>query len=274
MQKTFGAMALLDAFRTSAGGTCAPAPAKPTIVLVHGAFINPSGWDRVVGHLREDGFYAIAPANPLRDLRGDAAAIAALIRSIPGDVILVGHAYAGFVITEAARAASNVRALVYVASFIPDIGESVLSLSIKFPGSTLGDALEPAMLPGGGADLFIQPAKFRHQLAADVSEDVASLMAATQRPVTRAALCGRATVATWRSLPAFSIYGAADRNIPAAVEAYMAARARVKKAVEVAGGSHALMISHPQKVASLIEEAAAEVMRSRVAAGSATAQVR
>ena len=265
MLNTSGAQLITDAF-ASLAIAFATEPAKPTIVLVHGAFTAPWVWDDTIARLNDDGFRAIAPINPLRRLHGDAASIATITRSIPGDIILVGHAYAGLVITEAARGNGNVKALVYVAAFIPDVGESALTLSLRFPGCTLADALEPAMLPGGDAELRTQSGQFRQQFAADVPGDVAAMMAATQRPVTRGALLGQATVATWRTLPAFSIYGAADRNIPVAVQSYMAARARVAKAVEVTGGSHALMVSHPGKVASFIAEAAAAVRRSRLSA--------
>ena len=162
------------------------------------------------------------------------------------------------VITEAANGNPNVKALVYVAGFIPETGESAFSLSTRFPGSTLGDALQPVPLPDGNVDLYIQTAKFHDQFAADVSADVTALMAATQRPVTQAALEELTTAATWKDLPAFTIYGSADYNIPAAVQAFMAQRAEVAKSVEIEGGSHALMISHPDEVAALIEEASAE----------------
>ncbi|HEY4169806.1 MAG TPA: alpha/beta hydrolase, partial [Reyranella sp.] len=150
----------------------------------------------------------------------------------------------------------NVKALVYVAAFIPAPGESAFSLSTKFPGSTLGDALQPVTLPDGNQDLYIQTAKFHDQFAADVPADVTALMAQTQRPVTGAALNDPTTTAAWQTIPSYSIYGADDRNIPAAVQVYMADRAKAVKAVAIAGGSHALMVSHPSEVATLIEAAA------------------
>src|SRR5690606_33135499 len=160
------------------------------------------------------------------------------------------------VITAAADGQPNVKALVYVAAFIPDVGESAFSLSTKFPGSTLGDALQPVPLSDGNVDLYIQPAKFHDQFAADVPADVTTLMAQTQRPVTQAALEELTTVASWKDLPAFTVYGSADQNIPAAVQEFMAERAAVGKAVAIEGGSHALMVSHPDEVAALIEQAA------------------
>ncbi|HEY0596729.1 alpha/beta hydrolase [Sphingopyxis sp.] len=232
--------------------------AKPTVVLVHGAFADSSGWSDVIARLEKDGYPVIAVANPLRSVAGDAASVASVVRSIPGHVILVGHSYGGIVITEAAKGNSNVKALVYVAGFLPDTGESALALSAKFPGSTLGEALAPVSLPDGGTDLYIQPAKFHAQFAADVPEAQAVLMAATQRPVTQAALTDAARAATWKSLPTYVIYGAEDRNIPAATMKFMAARAHARKTVGIEHGSHALMVSHPAEIASLIEEAATE----------------
>jgi pimeloyl-ACP methyl ester carboxylesterase len=111
-------------------------------------------------------------------------------------------------------------------------------------------------LPDGGVDLYIQPAKFHDQFAADVAEEVTKLMAATQRPATQAALTENLTVAAWKTLPSFTIYGELDRNIPAELVRYMADRAKTVKAVKIEDGSHALMISHPGEVAALIEEAA------------------
>jgi pimeloyl-ACP methyl ester carboxylesterase len=229
---------------------------KPTVVLVHGAFADASGWNGVVTKLEADGYRVVAAANPLRSLKSDAESVSALIKSIDGPVILVGHSYGGEVITEAANAKGNVAALVYVAGFLPDTGESALSLSGKFPGSTLGGALSPVALPDGDEDLYIQPAKFHAQFAADAPAATAALMAATQRPVTGRALSDMATTPTWKQLPAYVIYGTADRNIPAEVERFMAERAKARKTVAVEGGSHALMVSQPGKVAALIEEAA------------------
>jgi len=257
MQKTLGLIALAAAAALGgAGGGVAQEAAKPTIVLVHGAFADSSGWNGVIAQLTKDGYHTIAAANPLRSLSGDAAAVAAVVKSIPGDVVLVGHSYGGLVITEAASGNANVKALVYVAGFIPDQGESAFTLSTKFPGSTLGDALQPVPLADGNADLYIQPAKFHGQFAADVPEAITALMAATQRPVTQAALEAQTTVASWKNVPAYTIYGSLDLNIPAAVQEFMADRAKVKQAVAIEGGSHALMVSHPAEVTAIIEDAA------------------
>jgi len=231
-------------------------PEKPTIVLVHGAFADSSGWNGVVTRLNRDGYHVVAAANALRALNSDAETVSALVKSIPGPVILVGHSYGGEVITEAANGNGNVEALVYVAGFLPEAGESALSLSGKFPGGTLATALAPVVLPDGDEDFYIQPAKFRDQFAADVPAATAALMAATQRPVTGRALSDMAGAPSWKRLPSYVIYGSADRNIPAQTQRFMAERAGARKTVAVEGASHALMVSHPDKVAALIEDAA------------------
>ena len=130
--------------------TAAHAQTKPTVVLVHGAFADSSSWNGVVADLTRDGYPVVAAANPLRGLASDAAAVRTVLNAIPGPVILVGHSYGGAVISAASDGATNVKALVYVAAFAPDAGESIFELSGKFPGSTLPSALDrPVDLPGG-----------------------------------------------------------------------------------------------------------------------------
>ena len=256
MQNTIGAFALASVLAAGGPAFAQDTPAKPTIVLVHGAFADSSGWNSVIADLNKEGYSTIAAANPLRSVAGDAASVAAIVKSISGQVVLVGHSYGGLVITEAANGNPNVKALVYVAAFLPEQGESAGILSSRFPGSTLGDSLHPVALGDGGQDLYIEAEKFHAQFAADVPEDVTSLMAQTQRPVTAAALSDLAGEAAWKSLPTYLIYGSADMNIPVAVQTFMADRAHAVKAVELDGASHALMISRPAEVSALIKEAA------------------
>jgi pimeloyl-ACP methyl ester carboxylesterase len=171
-------------------------------------------------------------------------------------VVLVGHSYGGSVISEAAEGHSNVKALVYVAAFAPDLGESAAQLTGKYPGSTLSPTLAPPVsLSGGGHDLYIQQDKFREQFAADVPEKQATLMAATQRPVAEAALNEVTTKAAWKRLPSWFIYGNKDKNIPAMTMAFMASRAQSRQTVVVDGASHVVMVSNPKAVAGLIETA-------------------
>ena len=234
----------------------APRTPKPTIVLVHGAFADSTSWGGVISRLEHDGYPVVAAANPLRGVRSDAASVATLVRSVRGRVVLVGHSYGGPVITEAAKGNAEVVALVYVAGFLPLPGESSLSLSKQFPGSTLGETLQPVALPDGDEDLYIAPSRFGAQFAADVPPGEAAIMAAAQRPVTLSALGEPSTVATWQTLPSYVVYGSADRNIPAAAMRFMSDRAHARKVVEIPGASHAVMVSHPAEVAQLIEQAA------------------
>lgn len=232
--------------------------AKPTIVLVHGAFADTSSWNGVVKILEKAGYPVIAAANPLRSVKGDAEYVANILSSIKSPVVLVGHSYGGLVISEAANGNANVKALVYVNAFVPEAGETAFGLSGKFPGSTLGPTFAaPVALSSGGKDLYIQRDKFRDQFAADVSEADAKLMAAAQRPVTEAALNEASTNPAWKKIPAWFVYGDKDKNIPPQALAFMAERAHSKQTVVIEGASHAAMVSNPKPVARLIESAAA-----------------
>ena len=234
--------------------------ARPTIVLVHGAFADSSSWNGVIRILEKDGYSVVAVANPLRSLKTDAQYVANAVNAMKTPVVLVGHSYGGSVISEAASKTTTVKALVYVAAFAPDVGETAITLSGKFPGSTLGAALAPPVALGdGGNDLYIQPAKFHEQFAADVSPTNAALMAAGQRPVTDAALNEPATAPAWKTIPSWFIYGDADKNIPAAAIAFMAERAQSQQTEVVHGGSHVVMTSNPKAVAKLIKRAATSV---------------
>ena len=256
MNKVFATLALTAAMF---GATAAfAAPVKPTVVLVHGAFADSSSWNGVVKILEKDGYPVIAAANPLRSVKGDAQSVADVLASVKTPVVLVGHSYGGPVISEAAYGNANVKALVYVAAFAPEKGETAAELSGRFPGSTLGPTLSaPVELADGGKDLYIQQDKFHEQFAADVSPADAKLMAATQRPVTVAALNEAATEPAWKTVPSYFVYGDQDKNIPAQALAFMAERAHSKQTVVVKGASHVVMVSNPKAVASLIETTAA-----------------
>lgn len=238
-------------------GSAAHAQSKPTIVLVHGAFADGSSWNGVISRLEKDGYPVIAAANPLRSVKGDAASVAAILTSLKGPVVLVGHSYGGSVISEAALGKANVKALVYVAAFAPEVGETGIGLSGKFPGSTLGPTLAPPVpLTGGGNDLYIRLDKFRAQFAADVPVAAARQMAATQRPIAEAALNEPSTEPAWKTIPSWFVYGGKDLNIPPAANAFMAERAGSRGTVVVEGASHVVMVSHPDTVAQVIEKAA------------------
>lgn len=234
-----------------------PAPTKATIVLVHGALAGSSSWDGVISRLQADGYTVIAAADPLRSLKGDSDYVSGIVKNIKGPVVLVGHSYGGSIITNATTGADNIKALVYVAAYAPESGESAFDLTGKFPGSILPDALAPPIaLADGAHDLYVQQSKFRPVFAADVAEKQVALMAVTQRPVTDAALKGVSGAPAWKSIPSWFVYGSADKVIPPAVHAFMAQRAGAKDTIVVRGASHVVMISHPLVVANLIEKAA------------------
>ncbi|MFI5530147.1 alpha/beta fold hydrolase [Kitasatospora sp. NPDC051853] len=253
-----GGTASASAPDSAPAATAVTAGAKPTIVLVHGAFADASSWAGVVKRLQADGYPVVAPAVPLRGPASDAASVRAVIRHIPGPKVLVGHSYGGSVISAAGAGDPEVKALVYVAAFLPEAGETALGLSGKFPGSTLGSALDSVTytLPGGGTttDLSIRPDAFHHQFAADVPAGQAALMAATQRPIAEAALNEAATVAAWKEKPSWDVVTTEDLNIPRAAQLFMARRAHAR-VTEVAA-SHSVAVSHPGTVARVVEEAA------------------
>jgi pimeloyl-ACP methyl ester carboxylesterase len=244
------------ALATSAIAGMAAEP-KPTVILVHGAFAESSSWNGVAARLIAQGYPVIAVANPLRGVKGDAVYVRGTIDAVGGPVVLVGHSYGGSVITNAAWEAKNVKALVYVAAFAPDVGETAFELAGRFPGATLGQALAlPVALADGGNDLYIRQDKFRAQFAADVSDDEAKLMAATQRPIREAAGGEASGPPAWKTVPSYFIYGSLDKNIPFAAQAFMAQRAGSRRTVRIEGASHVVMTSHPDAVARLVTEAA------------------
>ncbi|HET6547891.1 MAG TPA: alpha/beta hydrolase [Solirubrobacter sp.] len=230
-----------------------------TIVLVHGAFAESASWNRVIDLLPGER-RVIAAANPLRGLASDAASVSDLVRTIDGPVVLVGHSYGGAVISNVAADAGQITALVYVCAFAPDAGESANVLAQRFPGSTLGDALRPVLRSDGTTDLYIARELFHEQFAADVPAADAARMAATQRPATLEALnepSGDRPL--WREVPSCFLIGGEDRNIPPALQHFMADRAGARRKLEIAGASHAAAVSEPEATARLILEAAAPV---------------
>jgi pimeloyl-ACP methyl ester carboxylesterase len=253
---SFGAVlpaARAEASITAVQGTAA----RPTIVLVHGAFADAGSWSGVTKALSAKGYPVLSIANPLRGVASDAQYTASVLHAVKGPVVLVGHSYGGMVISRASQANPGVKALVYVAALSPEQGETVAGLAGKFPGGTLDTALaDPVPLADGGKELYIRQSKFRQQFAADVAPQQAAAMAAAQRPVTVAALNEAATGDAWKQLPSYFVYGTADRNIPLQALRFMAGRAHAKDIVEVKGASHVVMVSHPEAVAKLIEEAA------------------
>jgi pimeloyl-ACP methyl ester carboxylesterase len=230
---------------------------KPTVVLVHGAFAESASWNGVIAKLQEHSINTVAVANPLRSVATDAAYVRDVIASLATPVVLVGHSYGGFVITEAASNNDAVIGLVYVNAFVPEHGQNAFELSNEFPGSTLADALAAYPVSTGGNEFVIRPDAFWQQFAADVSAEIAALMAATQRPVTEAALTEPlpTTTPAWKTTPSWFVFSDQDLNIPVAEHRAGAERASSRGTRELAGGSHAISVSQPEAVAETIVEA-------------------
>jgi pimeloyl-ACP methyl ester carboxylesterase len=227
----------------------------PTVVLVHGAFAESASWNGVIARLADHGVRSMAPPNELRSVAGDAANLTAVLRSIDGPVLLVGHSYGGAVMTNAVGAGSNVRGLVYLAGFAPDTGENIGELSARLPGSTLGENVYAVPLPDGSNDLYIKQDHYHQQFCADVDDATALLMSVTQRPLRDVALNDASGEPAWRGLPSWFLIPELDRNIPAAVHHLMADRAGAVDTIEVAGSAHAIPVSHPDEAADLIRAA-------------------
>jgi pimeloyl-ACP methyl ester carboxylesterase len=232
---------------------------RPTIVLVHGAFADSTSWDRVIGPLAAEDHRVIAAANPLRSVAGDAAAISDLVRTIDGPVVLVAHSYGGAVISNVDPDAGEICGLVYVNGFAPDAGESCFQLAARFPGSMLGDTtVQPVPRRDGTTDLYIAREAFHDIFCADVPAPQAALMAAAQRPATQEALVEPSgEQPLWKTVPSWFLFGEEDRIVPAALQHYMAERARAQRTVAVEGASHAIAVSRPDATVHPIFEAAA-----------------
>lgn len=219
------------------------------IVLVHGGFVDGSGWESVYSLLKRDGYNIAIVQNPTISLAGDAAATKLVIGEQTGPVILVGHSYGGAVITEAGTD-PQVVGLVYIAAFAPDKGESVNSLIANPPP----DAPVPPILPPRDGYLFLDKSKFHASFAGDVDAEKAAFMADSQVPWGVAALAGAITEPAWKSKPSWYLLTTEDRMIPPPAQRFMSQRAG-STLVEVAG-SHAIYVSKPNEVAAFIKQAA------------------
>jgi pimeloyl-ACP methyl ester carboxylesterase len=233
-----------------------------TVVLVHGAFADASGWAGVITRLQAAGIPATAPPNPLRSVSGDAAYIASAVSQISGPVLLVAHSYGGAVISNAAPQASNVVGLVYVCAFLPDEGETLQALAEQATDSKVGPALRPASYPTGdpsapGTEFTIDTAMFHEVFGADLPAELAATMAVSQRPLAAATFGEPSGPAGWKTLPVWAIVSPRDIVIGPSGERAMAERA--KATITELDTSHVAMISQPQAVADVILTAVAAV---------------
>ena len=231
----------------------------PTVILVHGAFADASGYAGVIRILQSEGVEVRAPMNPLRGLASDADAVARYRTTVDGPVLLVGHSYGGAVITQASPAIDGVTGLVFLSAFALDEGESCASLPEPFPPALLAstNVASPYDAPGaaGGPDLFIKISEFHRTFCADLPEELAATMAVSQRPLSAAAFTETATAAGWKNLPAWYLVSEQDNAIPPDAERFMAKR--MNAVTESVNGSHAAFIAHPDIAAGLILKAVA-----------------
>jgi pimeloyl-ACP methyl ester carboxylesterase len=235
----------------SAQATAARAPhsSKPTIVLVHGAFADGTGWQRVIPILQRDGYTVVAAQNALNSLADDVATTQRLIQAQSGPVIVVGHSYGGAIISGAASGQGNVAALVYLAAFAPDAGEPVGAFNATYP-SDLG----PALVIDAAGFGTIDRAKFRDVFAADVSALDARVMAATQKPASTSTFAASNPTAAWRTIPSWYLVSKQDRAISPTLERFYAQRMGAR--VTELDASHVAFISRPYDVVRIIEQAA------------------
>jgi pimeloyl-ACP methyl ester carboxylesterase len=242
------AMLSISVFATSARA----AESGPTIVFVHGAFASPAGWDRVVNALHKDGYQTATPALGLESVAGDVAIVRATLDSIPGDKILVGHSYGGFVITNAAVGRGDVRGLVYTAAYVPDVNETITTLGEGYtPGAFLTH-----LVPAGPFPLFIvDPQRFPQDFAQDLNPKLAAEIAAQQRPTSLALFVTPSGPPAWNGLPSWYAVSGEDRAIDPELQRFMAQRAE-STTVEFDEASHVGGLTHyAARFVKLIEQA-------------------
>jgi pimeloyl-ACP methyl ester carboxylesterase len=231
---------------------------KVTVALVHGAFADNSGWNGVIERLQAGNIPVKALVNPLRGVAADSAYVASAMRQIPGRVLAVAHSYGGAVITNAATTADNVVGLVYVAAFAPDEGETLMDIEGRTRDSVLLTVLRPNDYPTGSGsesaqELSIDPESFRQAFAADLPEQEAAVMSATQRPIAESSFGEKSGPPAWKKLPSWAVVATGDKTIGTDVVMSMAQRAGAQ--ITEVDSSHVLMISHPDIVADVVRTA-------------------
>ncbi|MBM0225495.1 MULTISPECIES: alpha/beta fold hydrolase [Micromonospora] len=230
---------------------------KPTVVLVHGAWADGSTWSGVTERLQHDGYTVDVVANPLRGVASDSKYLGDFLATIDGPVVLVAHSYGGFLISNAARDNTNVKALVYVDAYVPAEGDSLLSLTELNPGSQVGPAIRtvsPKDGSGSYTDTYIQPDLFPGIFANDEPKKKGAMLAAGQRPLNASTLGEPSGTPAWTSIPTWDVIGTVDNVIPPATQRYMAKRANAHT-TEIKA-AHLSMVSQPEKVERVIVEAA------------------
>jgi pimeloyl-ACP methyl ester carboxylesterase len=237
-------MMATDATRSSVSGS-------PTVVLVHGAFADASGFRGLYDHLLGEDLTILAPPNPLRGLSGgDGEYLKSVIHQIDGPVLLVGHSYGGSVIT-AAGTADNVVGLVYISGFAPDKGENLTDLQSKFPAPGIIPYIVKHELPDGGSEFTLAPKGFHESFCADIPAADAAFFAISQRPLAGVALTEAAPTPAWRSRPSWAVLPTADRCIDPGLHRFSYDRMDAT-VTEIEGASHVVMISHPKEVAKVV----------------------
>jgi pimeloyl-ACP methyl ester carboxylesterase len=228
--------------------------ARPTIVLVHGAFADASSFRGLYDRLLPEDLAIVAPPNPLRGLTGgDGDYLKSVIAEIDGPVLLVGHSYGGSVIT-AAGTADNVVGLVYISGFAPDEGENLTDLQSKFPAPRIIPYIVEHELPGGGKEFTLAPEGFHESFCADIPADDAAFYAISQRPLAGVALSEPAQTPAWRTRPVWAVLPTADRCIDPGVHRFSYDRMGAT-VTEIEGSSHVAMVSHPKEVADVVMNA-------------------
>ncbi len=240
---------------SAAGSSGGPGRTKPTIVLVHGAWADGSGWSGVVERLQRRGYPVRVPPNPLRSLPGDSATVADFLSTLTGPIVLVGHSYGGAVITNAATGNAAVKALVYVDAFAPEQGETVFPLAgadsaLAVDPTTVFDFVPYPGAPTGDVDLYLKQTVFLESFANGIPERKALVLYATQRPITFSSGNQPSGVPAWKTIPSWYLIGTQDKIIPPAQQRFMAERAHAR--IEEAKAGHLAMVSRPDAVTDII----------------------
>jgi len=229
---------------------------RPVIVLVHGAFADASGWSRVIPILQRDGYFVTAVQIPLTSLSDDIETAKRVVDSQKGPVVLVGHSYGGAVITGAAAGNTNVKALVYLAAFAPEVGEPLGEPGKRFAQPPLNSAL----VPDSAGFLYIDRDKFHDAFCKDLPEAEARVMAATQKPLSGSVFEASVSAAAWKTVPAWYVVSSQDRAINPELERFYAKR--IGATTSEIAASHVAFLSHPREAAKVIEEAARAAQRA------------